>query len=330
MKSKKKVVIAGCAVALTLSTAIVITFTAKEKEDKVAEISKEKSSKSKSGKKKTTASAQEIRTVYEAIKDNNIAPFVSYLEEGGSLNEVVEVDGKSMTLAQVVVHHERLEFVQKAASITFDQTPNHNHEISQNPKSFLSENKNGSSSPLVPLLQVTAQFAKPGFKAKVLGLSKNDPDVMKTMKGAASEVLPEVVETCDQEQISFLGDLGANPMAKNNAGKNALNSAGKSKCLKAISYWKKDQKIDFDQKNGEGISGFDVLAKFKDPELQSFTDKLQNETVREISSLKSKVKRVSFYKKRIPSAIIDPEALVEPELRPDEATETAEFSEFSD
>src|SRR5690554_306987 len=330
MKSKKKVAIAGCAVALTLSTAIVITFSGKETEDKVAEVHKDNSSKSKTGKKKATASSQEIRTVYEAIKENKIAPYIYYHEEGGSLNEVVEVDGRPMTLAEAVVHHERLEFIHKAASLTLDQASHHNHEKSQDPKSLLSENKNDSPSPLVPLLQVMAQTAKPEFKAKVLGLSKNNPEVMETMKGAASEILPEIVETCDQDQISFLGDLGANPMAKNNTGKNALNAAGQSKCLKAISYWKKDQKIDFDKKNEEGISGFDVLAKFKDPELQSFTDKLQNDTVREISSLKPKAKRVSFYKKRVPSAIIDPEALVEPELRPDEATETAEFSEFSD
>src|SRR5690606_27735831 len=183
---------------------------------------------------------------------------------------------------------------------------------------------------LVPLIGAISKSSKPHLKSEMLNLSKDNPEVLSAIETAASEVLPEAVETCDQDQIRFLGDLGANPMDKNQKGSNALGAAGKTKCFNAISYWKKEQKIDFDEKNEEGISGFDVLSKFKDPELQSFTDTLQEEGVREIASLKPKVKRVSFYRKRVPSAIVDPEALVEPELRPDEATETAEFSEFSD
>lgn len=343
MKSKKKVAMAGCALAVTLSTTVIVMMSGKKVSDKVG--TNYEAFQTMSGKKKSTVSSpQQIKVVYEAIKENNIEIFESYLEEGGSLNEVIEVNGSQMTLAEAIVHHERLEFIQKAASINVAQASHTNHEFHQTPKNLsgdghkdhLSESESASLSPgdsyslLVPLLQVVARSAKPEFKKAVLGLLKTNPELVRPLKGAASEVLPEVVATCDQEQISFLGDLGADPLVKNNEGRNGIDAAGKTKCFKAISYWKKDQKIDFDKKNEEGISGFDVLAKFKDPELQSFTDKLQGETIREISSLKPKVKRVSFYKKRVPSAIIDPEALVEPELRPDEATETAEFSEFSD
>ncbi|MFA5583341.1 MAG: hypothetical protein WDA09_03925 [Bacteriovoracaceae bacterium] len=333
MKSRNKLILGGCAVLLTFSTAVLIS-TNQKKENKQASAT----THNKSPEIKIPASV-----VYEAIKENKLEPFEAYIKQGGSLTAEVDIEGKKVTLAQAIVEHERLEFIQKAVTLapevkshvyTHDskEIKNANGALSQ-----LSEVGGGigtlsaaAANQLVPLIGAIAKSSKPNLKSEMLNLSKDNPEVLSGIETAASEVLPQAVETCDQDQIRFLGDLGANPMAKNQKGGNALGAAGKTKCFNAISYWKKEQNIDFDEKNEEGISGFDVLSRFKDPELQSFTDTLQEEGVREIASLKPKVKRVSFYRKRVPSAIIDPEALVEPELRPDEATETAEFSEFSD
>lgn len=338
MKSRKKLVLAGCAVTLTLTAVVVISTNKKESTSILTDSSTVSGESKSSSKKKFTR--EEVKTVYQAIKENKIAPFIAYVKEGGDLSAVVTVEGKEITLAQAIVKHERLEFVHQVATHTSNtlKTPEYNHESADikdtEKKSQLSAVATGalsaSANQLVPVIAAISKMGKPAFKKELLGLTKSNPDVLSAAEVAASEVLPQAVETCDQDQIRFLGDLGADPMAKNNKGANGLDAAGKTKCFKAISYWKKEQNLDFLKKNDEGVSGFDVLAKFKDPELQSFTDNLQEEGVREIASLKPKVKRVSFYKKRVTSGIIDPEALVEPELRPDEATETAEFSEFSD
>lgn len=334
MKSRKKLALTGCALVLTLSAVIVISTNKNESTSKLTDATK-KASKLKMGKKAFTTA--EVRLVYEAIKENKIAPFIAYLEEGGDLATTVRVDGKEITLADAVVKHERLEFIHQAATVV-PRTHQYHHDskdIAINGKTAkLTEVAASviaqSTNPLVPIIASVSKMAKPSFKKDVINLSKGSPQILSAAEIAATEILPQAVETCDQDQIRFLGDLGANPMVINTDGKNALGAAGKTKCFKALSYWKKEQNIDFDKKNEEGISGFDVLSKFKDPELQSFTDQLQDQEVREIASLKPKAPRVSFYKKRVTSGIIDPEALVEPELRPDEATETAEFSEFSD
>lgn len=341
MKSRKKLVIAGCAVAFTLSSVVIISTRNNDSSGKLVKTEKNQTSSSKNikgVKSKPTVSAEQVKLVYEAIKNNQIEVFEKYLKAGGTLTETVQVDNKEMTLAEVIVKHERLEFIHKAATTIPDHT--YEHEVADiredtQAKSHLSTELaavalQASASNLAPIINAVAKMGNPKFKKDVLSLSKNNPEVLETAEVAASEILPEIVSTCDQDQIRFLGDLGANPMAKNDGGENALDSAGKSKCLKAITYWKKEQHVDFDKPNEDGVSGFDVLSKFKDPELQSFTDNLQDEAVREVASLKTKSNRVSFYKKRSAPSIIDPEALVEPELRPDEATETAEFSEFSD
>lgn len=346
MKSKKKLILIGCTAVVSLSTVVVVSFKNNTPNEEAASLLSQSPSvleKSKSGKKVKTFTSQDIKIVYEAIKENKIAPFEEYIKEGGSLNEVIHEGKTKITLAQAIVKHERLDFIKKAAEVAVNQTQLQVSEYQYEAREVKAGNavpvladvatqllKSSTSTSLAPVIQAIASSPNAKFKKDVLGLSKSSPEMVKAVEAAATTVLPEVVSTCDQDQISYLGDLGADPMASNNDGKNALSTAGKSKCFKAISYWKKEQNFDFDKKDENGVSGFDVLAKFKDPELQSFTDKLQDETVREISSLKPKEKRVSFYKKRVPSAIIDPEALVEPELRPDAATETAEFSEFSD
>lgn len=304
MKPNKKLIAAGCTMAITLC-ALVVVSTKNGKKDDVL-VKNEKTIKK-------TFSSKDIKVVYDAIKANDLVPFEEYINEGGSLNEIVEDNNEKITLAQAIVKHERVNFVHKVAEIQL-----------KDQKSQLANVSVSEAQVLVPLVKAIVTSARPGFKKEVLNLSKKDPEVVKAVQGAATSILPTAVETCDQDQIRFLGDLGADPSK-------SIGAAGKTKCFKAISYWKKEQKFDFDKKNDDGVSGFDVLSKFKDPELQSFTDSLQkDDEVREIASLKPKEKRVSFYKKRVTSAIIDPEALVEPELRPDEATETAEFSEFSD
>lgn len=339
MKSKTKLAIAGCAALLTLSSVIILSNQDKKTQGKLTDSFNEVNLKNaKQGRSKIPSSAQEIKTVYEAIKNNQIEVFEKYLKAGGVLSEVVMVENKEMSLAEVIVKHERLEFIRRAAVIVPDQLePFEVADIREDTdaKSYLASSLpsvalQASANNLAPIIGAALKMGNKNFNKEILKLSKNDPQVLESAELAASEILPEIVQTCDQDQIRFLGDLGANPLTNNGEGKNGLASAGKSKCLKAISYWKKEQNVDFDKPNEEGISGFDVLSKFKDPELQSFTDNLQDEVVREVASLKAKTNRVSFYKKRSTPSIIDPEALVEPELRPDEATETAEFSEFSD
>lgn len=320
MKASKKIqIISGCVVALSIPAIILLNQGTSEKTSGIAKTEKGKKPLATEG-----TTSPKVKVVFEAIKNNKVEVFEEYLSNGGKLDEVVYLENnQQVTVAEAIVQYERTDFIQKVVA--------HNKKVTKAEWQATVKEGNISQTSLGLLVGAVAKMGQPQVKKEFLDLVKEDAQVLAATKSVASEVLPEVVQTCDENEISFLGDLGADPLQKNTDGSSALVKASESKCFKAISYWKKDQNVDFDKKNEEGVTAFDVLAKFKDPELQSFTDTLQEDGVREIASLKAKPSnRVSFYKKRSAPSIIDPEALVEPELRPDEATETAEFSEFSD
>lgn len=114
---------------------------------------------------------------------------------------------------------------------------------------------------------------------------------------------------------------------KTKNGQSALSLASKNDCLPMLGYWK-DQKADFRWKDGRGESALSILKAKKDAAIVAFVGSF--ESARKPASVGAA--EVSFYRKRsVPKdQMIDHTALIEPELRPDEAVETAEYSEFSD
>ena len=134
---------------------------------------------------------------------------------------------------------------------------------------------------------------------------------------------------CSHKLTSILDEKsGLSWNTKAHDGSTPLTLAAEHDCLPMLSYWK-EKKVNFNQKDGRGLTAMAILKKKKDAALVAFVESF--EPKRTIATAAAK-KEINFYRKRkIPKdQIVDPASLIEPEDRPFEANETAEFSEFSD
>src|SRR5690606_25195515 len=136
---------------------------------------------------------------------------------------------------------------------------------------------------------------------------------------------------CSHKLISMLhedGKLNWDLRAKD--GTTPLTLAATNDCLPVLSYWK-EKGADFKAKDGKGMTALSILQKKKDAALAAFAESFIERKIATVTIVKP-APVPDFYKKRkIPKEqIIDHAAMLEPEDRPLEATETAEFTEFAD
>lgn len=243
-----------------------------------------------------------------ALIKNDQSAFESFIKSGGDLQANLPViDGQTFTVAEGLAYFERVSFI---------------NYLQQQKISFLKQNKDGSPD----ILSMAVKKNNPDLLA---ALMKEKPDLNVKYGEKNFSLMHLASSHCSSKLVDILHQQGKmNWDEKSKDGSNAMTIAAANDCLPMLSYWK-DQKADFNKKDGRGISTMSLLKKNKDAAFTAFAQSF--ETARRPASA-GPVKEVSFYKKRVipKDQMIDHSALIEPEIRPLDANETAENSEFSD
>jgi hypothetical protein len=245
-----------------------------------------------------------------ALIKNDQKAFEHFLSAGGDLHDSLpEIDGQTYTVAQGMSYFERTEFAKLV----------HSKKIP-----YVQQNENSD------------------FDIMTLSIKKNNPDLLNQLSlekpqfsmayGKQGWTLLHMASAMCSSKLTVIlhqtGKLNWNLKAKD--GSTPLTLAAENDCLPMLSYWK-DQKADFKAKDGRGLSALNILKKKKDAALLAFAESFEPRKVASIIT-NTVAAEPDFYKKRkIPKdQIIDHAAMLEPEDRPLEATETAENSEFAD
>lgn len=245
-----------------------------------------------------------------ALIKNDQSAFESWVKNGGDLSALLpEIDGKRLTVAEGLAYFERVNFVKY---------------LQANKVKFLKQNKDGKDD----ILSLAVAKNNPELFSLLM---KENPDLTAVYGDKGYSLMHLVSNSCASKLTSILNTdekLSWDTKAKD--GSSPLTLAASTDCLAVLSYWK-EQKADFNKKDGRGTSAMSVMRGKKDAAMLAF---LQSFEVRrdQASASRSVEPEINFYKKRVvpKDQQIDYSALIEPEDRPLEATETAEHSEFAD
>ena len=246
-----------------------------------------------------------------ALIKNDHTSFDRFLNAGGDVHAVLPtIDGKVYTVAQGVSYFERVDFARSLVS-----------------KSIRFEKQDPDAA----------------FDIMTLAVRKNNPDYLKvlinpkpaldTAYGKNGWTLLHMAGAwCSHRLVGDLsnqGKIGWNHRAKD--GSTPLTLAADHECLPLLSYWK-EQGADFRDRDGRGKTALSILKSKKGAALAAFAQSFEERKVSSITVVKTEAAVPDFYKKRkIPKEqVVDHAAMLEPEDRPLEATETAEYSEFAD
>lgn len=245
-----------------------------------------------------------------ALIKNDLDAFKFFIEAGGNVHDTLpEIDGQKYTVAQGIAYFERSAFGK------------HLHESK---------------------ISYVTQDAKTPFDIMTITVKKNNPDLLKQIAFESPKydmgygkngwtLLHMASAWCSHKLTSQLhetGKLSWDHKAKD--GSTPLTLAAENECLPMLSYWK-EKGADFKMKDGRGKSALAILQTKKDAALTAFAESFLERNIATITVV-TPAPVPDFYKKRkIPKdQIVDHAAMLEPEDRPLEATETAEFSEFAD
>jgi hypothetical protein len=245
-----------------------------------------------------------------ALIKNDHKAFENFIQAGGKVHDnLPEIDGKVYTVAQGIAYFERTKFAE-----------------------YLSSEKHA---------YVNQNQAAP-FDIMTIAIKKNNPDLLKQLAKEKPKfeiaygkngwtLLHMASAWCSHKLTSILHEEGKlNWDMKAKDGTTPLTLAALNDCLPMLSYWK-EKGADFRARDGRGESALAILKKKKDAALSAFAESFEERKIATVTVVK-KLPVPDFYKKRkIPKEqIVDHAAMLEPEDRPLEATETAEFSEFAD
>ena len=244
-----------------------------------------------------------------SIIKNDQKAFENYIAAGGKLGTNLEVEGGTYMVGELVVKYERLGFVKyaKEQNLEFDVDAKKAFDVYS-----LSVSKNN------PEILTLLTDKKPNLTAKTYG-EKN----WSLLHMASSE--------CSHKVIPVLHKAGMNWNIKAKDGSTALTVAAEAGCLQALSYWK-EHGADFKAKDGRGMTALSILSKNKDAAMMAFAESfMPKRTIASVVTVAAPAEP-NFYKKRIipKDQLANRADLIEPEDRPDDANETAEYSEFSD
>jgi hypothetical protein len=244
-----------------------------------------------------------------SLMKNDKAAFISYIEAGGDIYlKLPAIEGHTFTVAEGIAYFERTAFVD------YLQTKK---------KTFID------------------QTAKKDYDMLSLTVSKNNPEMLKLLTkekplmdlkyGKNGWTLLHMASAeCSSKMVGILRETGKlNWDTKATDGSTPLTLAATYDCLPVLSYWK-EMKVDFNKKDGNGNSALSILKTKKDAALASFAKSFEPDRLP--TSLSAKTQEPDFYKKRAFPKLkaADRSALVEPEDRPENAVETAEYTEFAD
>lgn len=257
---------------------------------------------------KQTPSADEG---FLSIVKNDPRGFENYLLSGGSLLEKVKISQKDYTLGELLVEYERIPFIHRAS---LSQKSFNTSSPSTSDIWFLAIPKNN------PQLLQSLIAANPGYSLYSRKYGKEERNLLHLASAQCSHKLVKILEA-----------QGMKWNEKDRSGSTALTLAADHECLQILKYWK-EQGADFNAKDGLGRSALSLLMKRKDITVQAFAQTFQEKRSPARVLLASAPTVPNFYKKRhIPQeSLSDRSRLIDPGERPDEANETADYSEFSD
>lgn len=231
-----------------------------------------------------------------SIIKNDQKGFEGFISGGGLLSTQLQVEGQSLSVGELIIRHERVGFIKYALDKKLD---------------FGIDSKNIYS----------------------LAVKKNNVEVlellMRDKKDLDKNLMHLASTECASKVIPVLHQAGLSWNKQSEDGMTPLTLAAKAGCLEALSYWKQNG-ADFRARDGRGMTALHFLNSNKDAAISAFAESFA--TKRVVASVSSSKEEPNFYKKRqIPKDnLADRAHLIEPEARPDDANETAEYSEFSD
>lgn len=242
-----------------------------------------------------------------SIIKNDQKSFEAFIAAGGRLDLSLEVEGKTYMVGELLVKYERVNFINYAAS----QKIPFNADGDMWSMAVVKNN---------PELLQSLMGAFPDYK---LNSKKYGPDERNLLHIASVE--------CAYKVTGILDNAGMDWSDKDKKGATPLTLAAQHDCIGALSYWK-EHGADFKFKDGRGLTALSILSKKKDAALAAFAQSFIERMPASVVLKAAAPAEPNFYKKRqIPKDNLASRAdLIEPEDRPDDANETAEYSEFSD
>ncbi len=245
-----------------------------------------------------------------ALIKNDLEAFKAYIQSGASVHDRLPlIDNKSYTVAQGVAYFERTSF---ASYLQESKIP------------FVKQDANASFDIMglvvknnLPELFAVVSLERPNFDLNY------GPNGWTLLHMASAWCSHKIVT-----DLSAKGSISWETKAKD--GSTPLTLAAENECLPVLSYFKA-RGADFRAKDGRGRSALAILHSKKDAALTAFAASFERRNAAMVKVVKEAAVP-NFYKKRIipKDQIVDHAAMLEPEDRPLEATETAENSEFAD
>ncbi len=240
-----------------------------------------------------------------SIIKNDQPAFENFMKQGGDTASLLPLlDGYNFTVAEGIAYFERVDFIkylQKEKKTFIEQDPSKGYDILS-----LTVRKNN---------------------AELLSLMLKENPVLNHTYGSNEWSLLHIASAeCSHKLVALLHQSGKlNWDIKAKDGSTPLTLAAEKECLPVLSYWK-ENKADFKAKDARGLTALSILKKKKDAALLAFAQSFESRSPASVG-----VAEVNFYKKRVfPKDKALDDSLLEPGDRPEEANETAEYSEFSD
>jgi hypothetical protein len=247
-----------------------------------------------------------------ALIKNDLDGFKEYIGRNGIIHDQLpEIDGHKYTVAQGVAYFDRPDFVKylQESKISFiKQEPHSEYDV----------------------LSLAIPRHNPEFFAL---LKQENPAYQNTYGDKKWTLLHLAAANCSHKLMPYLdvkGKVSWNTKAKD--GSTPLTLAAENECLPVLSYWKENG-ADFKAKDGRGMTALSILGTKENAATVAFRESFITRKIASVTVIQAAApKEVSFYRKRVipKDQKIDHSALIEPEDRPLEATETAEHSEFAD
>ena len=239
-----------------------------------------------------------------SIIKNDQKGFEKFIAAGGKLGTNLEVEGAVYTVGELTVKYNRLSFVEYALSKKMKFEIDHLKDFDVNSLSVSQNN--------------------PEMLSLLLADHKFDNQV-KSYGDKGWTLLHMASAQCSYKVVSILHEAGMSWDLKSKDGTTALTIAAEEGCIQALSYFK-EQGADFRATDARGMSALAILRLKKSAALKAFADSFIEKKVASAEA------PLNFYNKRVipKDQLANREHLVEPEDRPEDANETAEYSEFSD
>ncbi len=244
-----------------------------------------------------------------SIIKNDQNSFEKFILSGGSLNQTVNIGKNTVTLGSLLVDYERVDFLKLLSSLKSEE-----YIFLRDDKIWMSAVSKDNQDLLKIMLTLSP---KQYIKKKKFG-PKN------------RSLLHLASLDCSHKILNLLEQEGLNWSEQDNSGASALTMAAEMNCIESLNHWKL-KKANFIQNDKRGLSALEILKKKKEAVFATFSNSL-TPPARNIAVLAKSERAHSFYKKRhFPKdRLTERTSFLEPEVRPIDANDTADYSEFSD